>query len=250
MCSSWTRRASHATSPAEEASRDGRCGTCPATSSRLPSSTSSITSYCVLDIAVRSRVCEHNAAYTHDAAAPGSTSTSRSKPLHRAPTPRRSAGSTSSSSMTAGAQAIIGGAQVYASYLVGADGANGVVARAAGLGEGIVRGVALEGNVPGGLSTRSRTGRPPGSSSESFQAGTGGSSRRATTRTWGLAAGSSKGPIFELISIASHESTASTRPRSRRCAGTVSRCAGSDLRPRTGAFCWSAMPQVSWIHFR
>ena len=34
-----------------------------------------------------------------------------------------------------------------AAFLVGADGANGVVARAAGLGAGIVRGVALEGNV-------------------------------------------------------------------------------------------------------
>jgi geranylgeranyl reductase family protein len=40
-----------------------------------------------------------------------------------------------------------GGEPVRASYLVGADGTNGVVARAAGLGEGIVRGVALEGNV-------------------------------------------------------------------------------------------------------
>ena len=47
--------------------------------------------------------------------------------------------------------AIVGGSHVDASYLVGADGANGVVARAAGLGEGIVRGVALEGNVPWGL---------------------------------------------------------------------------------------------------
>jgi geranylgeranyl reductase family protein len=42
----------------------------------------------------------------------------------------------------------VGGETVSASYLVGADGANGVVARAVGLGEGIVRGVALEGNVP------------------------------------------------------------------------------------------------------
>jgi flavin-dependent dehydrogenase len=32
--------------------------------------------------------------------------------------------------------------------LVGADGANGVVARSVGIGDGIVRGVALEGNVP------------------------------------------------------------------------------------------------------
>ena len=36
---------------------------------------------------------------------------------------------------------------VSASFLVAADGANGVVAKAAGLGHGIVRGVALEGNV-------------------------------------------------------------------------------------------------------
>jgi len=42
----------------------------------------------------------------------------------------------------------VGSARVAARYLVGADGANGVAARAAGLGEGIVRGVALEGNVP------------------------------------------------------------------------------------------------------
>jgi flavin-dependent dehydrogenase len=44
-------------------------------------------------------------------------------------------------------RARVGGERVSASYLVGADGANGVVARSAGLGDGIVRGVALEGNV-------------------------------------------------------------------------------------------------------
>ena len=42
----------------------------------------------------------------------------------------------------------VGGSHVRAAFLVGADGANGIVARAAGLGDGIVRGVALEGNVP------------------------------------------------------------------------------------------------------
>ena len=47
-----------------------------------------------------------------------------------------------------GVTAQVGGSPVRASFLVGADGANGVVAKAAGLGEGIVRGVALEGNVP------------------------------------------------------------------------------------------------------
>jgi geranylgeranyl reductase family protein len=47
-----------------------------------------------------------------------------------------------------GASARVGSARVRASYVVGADGANGMVARAVGLGAGILRGVALEGNVP------------------------------------------------------------------------------------------------------
>ncbi|MGH3132706.1 MAG: geranylgeranyl reductase family protein [Gaiellaceae bacterium] len=41
----------------------------------------------------------------------------------------------------------IGSSRVRASYVVGADGANGVVARASGLGAGIECGVALEGNA-------------------------------------------------------------------------------------------------------
>jgi geranylgeranyl reductase family protein len=49
-----------------------------------------------------------------------------------------------------GVTAVVGSASVRAPYLVGADGANGVVARGIGLGEGIVRNVALEGNVPWG----------------------------------------------------------------------------------------------------
>ena len=44
---------------------------------------------------------------------------------------------------------------IRASFLVGADGANGAVAKAAGLGAGIVRGVALEGNVPWDVLERS-----------------------------------------------------------------------------------------------
>ena len=47
-----------------------------------------------------------------------------------------------------GVTATVAGGRVDASYVVGADGANGVVARSAGLGDGIVNGVALEGNVP------------------------------------------------------------------------------------------------------
>ncbi len=47
-----------------------------------------------------------------------------------------------------GVIAEVGGERVRADVLVGADGANGVVARSVALGDGIVRGVALEGNVP------------------------------------------------------------------------------------------------------
>ncbi len=44
--------------------------------------------------------------------------------------------------------ALLDGRPVHADTLVGADGANGIVARAAGLTNGIVNGVALEANVP------------------------------------------------------------------------------------------------------
>jgi geranylgeranyl reductase family protein len=50
-----------------------------------------------------------------------------------------------------GISAAVGGYRVTADILVGADGANGIVAKAAGLDAGIERGIALEGNVPWAL---------------------------------------------------------------------------------------------------
>jgi len=47
-----------------------------------------------------------------------------------------------------GVTARVAGTPVRAGTIVGADGANGIVARAIGVGKGIVHGVALEGNVP------------------------------------------------------------------------------------------------------
>ena len=55
-----------------------------------------------------------------------------------------------------GVRATVGGEPIAADLIVGADGANGVVARATGLDAGIVRGVALEGNVPWQLLDRDR----------------------------------------------------------------------------------------------
>jgi geranylgeranyl reductase family protein len=46
-----------------------------------------------------------------------------------------------------GMSASVGGSRVHAAFVLGADGANGTVARAVGLGEGIVTGVALEANA-------------------------------------------------------------------------------------------------------
>jgi geranylgeranyl reductase family protein len=53
----------------------------------------------------------------------------------------------------------VDGEPVAVDVVVGADGANGSSARAFGLGEGIVHGVAYEGNVPYGVVSRERYGR-------------------------------------------------------------------------------------------
>ncbi len=49
--------------------------------------------------------------------------------------------------LDADGRASVDGSPIHVSFLVGADGANGIVARSSGLGDGIVCAVALEGNV-------------------------------------------------------------------------------------------------------
>jgi flavin-dependent dehydrogenase len=58
-----------------------------------------------------------------------------------------------------GSQVTVDGEPVEVRTIVGADGANGTTAKALGLGEGIVHGVAYEGNVPYGTVSRQRYGR-------------------------------------------------------------------------------------------
>jgi geranylgeranyl reductase family protein len=53
----------------------------------------------------------------------------------------------------------VDGRPIESDVIVGADGANGITARALGLGSGIVRGVALEGNIPYGRLPRERYAR-------------------------------------------------------------------------------------------
>jgi geranylgeranyl reductase family protein len=55
--------------------------------------------------------------------------------------------------------ALADGERVHADAIVGADGANGITARAVGLGAGIVHGVAYEGNVPYTAISRERYAR-------------------------------------------------------------------------------------------
>lgn len=66
-----------------------------------------------------------------------------------------------------GVTATVGGDRIRAGVLVGADGANGVVARAAGIEPGIVHGVAIEGNV-----SWERLGRTPFESTAWIELGT------------------------------------------------------------------------------
>ena len=101
-----------------------------------------------------------------------------------------------------GITATVGGSAVVgADTLVGADGANGIVAKAVGLEDGIVRGVALEGNVGWEHLDRERyrvdrrgRARPAG------RAATAGCSRRASTRTSASAAGTAKARTCATIS--------------------------------------------------
>ena len=84
---------------------------------------------------------------------------------------------------------VISGERFTADALIGADGANGVTAKAAGLGNGIVYGVAVEGNIKYPRLPHQRYGTGSSSSSPTFQAATRGASPRATTRTSASAAG-------------------------------------------------------------
>ena len=133
-----------------------------------------------------------------------------------------------------GVTATVGGERVAADVLVGADGANGVVAKAAGLGAGIVRGVALEGNVPLGAA------RP-----RALRGDRGGRARVVPRRLWlALPEGRPREPRRRRLGERGAEACARTwrgsphamgRPRRPRvCAATDCRCAASGSAPARG----------------
>ena len=111
---------------------------------------------------------------------------------HRSPT----SSSTTTSFLRASARS-----RVRAAFLVGADGANGVVARAAGLGRRDRSRCRARGERSlERARARRRTNAPPGSSSASFRVATAGCFRRAITRTSASAAGWRRGHGCATIS--------------------------------------------------
>ena len=102
----------------------------------------------------------------------------------------------------------VNGDEVAVEVIVGADGANGITARALGLGEGIVRGVALEGNVDYGRIARDRYARRAVIELADIPGGYGWVFPKATTRTSGSARGSRKGRSYGSTFDASAPPTA------------------------------------------
>ena len=90
-----------------------------------------------------------------------------------------------------GVEVVAGSERLLAETVIGADGINGISARALELGGNQAVGVALEGNVPYDRLGEA-TADGPCSSSASCPAATGGSFPRATTRTSGSGAGSER----------------------------------------------------------
>ena len=137
------------------------------------------------------------------------------------------------------------GSPIRASFLVGADGANGVVAKAAGLGEGIVCGVALEGNVPWGALERGPYARTAWVELGIVPGGYGWVFPKGDHVNLGVGGWMTEGPNCEGTSTAWRESTGSTRRRSRASAAIACPCANS-ARPRHAVTCCSsATPRVS-----
>ena len=137
------------------------------------------------------------------------SSSRRSRP---APSFGRAPGSGRSSSSECGVAARIGSEAVRAGVLVGADGANGIVARTLGVDDTIVRGVALEGNIPL-EALRADLERTAVIELAALPGDTAGSSRRATTRTSASAAGGARARGCATTSRASPARMASTPPR-------------------------------------
>ena len=117
-----------------------------------------------------------------------------------------------------------------ADVVVGADGANGTTARAVGLGDGIVHGVAYEGNVPYGVvstrALRAARGRRARRHPRRLRLGLPeGRPRRTSASAPGRAKGRS---IREHLAPRLRGARPRARRSSRSCAATGCRCAGRD----------------------
>ena len=132
------------------------------------------------------------------------------------------------------------------SFVVGADGANGVVARAIGLGDGIVRGVALEGNVPWGALERAPYDGTAWVELGVVAGGYGWVFPKGDHANLGVGGWLEEGPAAPRPPRPRWLApTASTRRRSRTFEGTGSRCACSAHRRHVVASCSSATRPAS-----
>ena len=146
-----------------------------------------------------------------------------------------------------GATIRIGGAAVHGRVLVGADGVNGRIARDAGLGGGILYGIALEGNGP--LPDAAAPGARR-SSSASSRAGTAGCSRRRITPTTASAAGRPRARGCARTCAGSAPSTGSTTAVLTDAAGPPAADPADDAAPPAARCCSSATRPVSSIRSR
>ena len=119
--------------------------------------------------------------------------------------------------------------------MIGADGANGVTAKAFGLAHGIVHGVAFEGNVPYGTVSRERYARRAVVELGDFPGGYGWVFAKGDHVNVGVGAWQTEGPRISELSAQVCAGHGSTRRASRGCAVTACRCAGPAVGSQASA---------------
>ena len=198
---------------------------------------------------------ERRAADRDDPAAPARRATSPSRPRRPARTFRDGARVEHLELGAAGVTATVGGERGHApTSLVGADGANGIVAKAAGLGRRRSSAASRSRATSPWDAARPRAlrARPPSSSSARPPAATAGCSRRATTPTSASAAGGAKARACATISRGSRAAYGSipdalTDVRGHRLPMRRARRLDPCARPRRSS---SATPPGSSIRSR
>ena len=135
------------------------------------------------------------------------------------------------------------GAGRTSDVVVGADGANGTTARSFGLGEGIVHGVAYEGNVAYGVVSRERYARRAVVELADIPGGYGWVFAKGDHVNVGVGAWQTEGPrLARSPGARLRRSRPRARPARPISAVTACRSVAAERRSRRNARCSSAMP--------